>query len=323
MNNPAFIYTPESLKNAKEDNFLISLAKTLFDKELFILSKPGVNLELIFKNFYKKNVRHIIVSSGDGTLSRILGAISQTYPENEFPKITLLPSGNTNLIAFDIGSLRRDAAYLLDIVNKNITQVSVFRHSIALSFPGTNRSKVLGMFGGAGSYEKAINSSRGKMEDLAPHRLAILGILLKGSFQVIFTKKERSIWYRGVRMPWLNKPYDAFSKEIFFTLVTSLHKLPYHLWPFWNDCSGKIGFHFLRVSSFPKSFPKALLTLLISLITRNILPWIKENQDYQSGQTSEVLAELHAPFILDGEFYPPSKSGFVKLELGPQFEFLV
>ncbi|QCE32113.1 hypothetical protein FAI41_00070 [Acetobacteraceae bacterium] len=320
MKKIAFIYTPDALKNKKDMGCLVLLAEILFSKEFCIASKQGIDLNQVIQTFKQKKINHIIISSGDGTISRVMTAIDNIYTQNNFPKLTILPSGNTNLIAYDIHAMRRDVKYLLDIAHQKIKLSSVFRRTLKISFPDDERSAQLGMFGGAGFFETAVNCSRNEIENLAPHRSAILGTILKKTIEIITSKKERNKHYQGVEMPWKNIEFQHFSKDIFFTVFTPLKSLPYGMWPFWCEGESRLeGFNYLRVSSFPNRFPKAILPLM-----RGKIPfWIKKNKDYQSSKTSYISAELKANFILDGEFIAPSRNGKIKIELGPEIEFLV
>ncbi len=70
---------------------------------------PTTKLELVeaLRDFRRREVGTIAVSGGDGTVRDVLTAIPEAYGDED-PRVAILPSGRTDLIAGDIGAVRRD-----------------------------------------------------------------------------------------------------------------------------------------------------------------------------------------------------------------------
>lgn len=57
-------------------------------------------------NAIKDNVDLLVINGGDGTIQRTITLMCKKLSDNEMPLVAVLPTGSTNLIAFDVGGIR-------------------------------------------------------------------------------------------------------------------------------------------------------------------------------------------------------------------------
>lgn len=270
----------------------------------------------------RKGVDFIVISGGDGTVSACLTAIANTYCDGSLPAVAILPAGNTNLIAGDVGfGLQGEDA--IDRIMRPVGLKSKVRTPIRLSWPDDDRESVLGMFGGCAGYARAVRIAHSPtVLKFAPHDLAVFFTLFSSFVNLLF-RRSRQSWMYGSGLSWSMKDADDSNavKNVgrsFLYMVTGLEKLSHGIWPFWSDEAHKEGFHFLNVRSCPKDLPKACYNLL-----RGRAPeWLRTHDDYISDVVGNMLLETESEFVLDGEVFPASTSGRVMLEKGPAFRFL-
>lgn len=106
--------------------------------ENFIPSDSRTETTSHVRQLYERGITTIAIDGGDGTVSTALTAIARAYPADKLPDIAVLPSGNSNLIAGDVGfGLRGIEA--LDRLNKGAMRSSM-RTPIRLSWPDTDRN---------------------------------------------------------------------------------------------------------------------------------------------------------------------------------------
>ncbi len=317
---PALIHNPNSRKNAQDKGRFLRMARQKLG-DYCVSSLNDSHLPAHLTELKSKGVDLIVISGGDGTVSACLTAIAASYHDCPLPAVAILPSGNTNLIAGDVGfGLHGDAA--LDRFLRPEGLKSCIRTPIRLSWPDEERPAVLGMFGGCTGYARAVRIAHSpNVLKFAPHDLAVFFTLFSSMASLLF-RRSRHSWMKGDRLSWSAQGEDL-SRESrdgrsFLFMVTALEKLSHGIWPFWNAGNGESGFHFLDAHAFPKALPKACFNLL-----RGRAPeWLRSHEDYVSATVQEMQLETDSDFVLDGEVFPASASGRLMLEEGPAFRFV-
>ncbi|MXV44471.1 hypothetical protein GS501_05340 [Saccharibacter sp. 17.LH.SD] len=319
MAQPAFLHNPNSRRNQQDGDKSLAFAREKLG-EFCISSQHDAHLRGHIASLAERNVDAIAINGGDGTVSACLTAIASVYPEDKLPAIAVLPSGNTNLIAGDVGFGLRGAAAIERLVGGKVFRISE-RSPIRLSWPEGTRPSILGMFGGCTGYARAVHIAHSPtVLRFAPHDLAVIITVATSLLSLIFPRSRHS-WLRGNRLHW-----QALQKEgmlvrdgqSFFFLVTALEKLSRGIWPFWDEKNNQDGFHFIDVNAFPSRFPAALGNLL-----RGRAPqWLRQNSDYVSSQTERMRLATDSDFVLDGEVFPALPEATMILERGPVFRFL-
>lgn len=316
----AFIHNPKSLRNRADGEEFFSKAKSIFG-DYCIYSHHDKQLLDDIRFLRSEGVSTIAINGGDGSVSSCLTAIAAVYPREALPDIAVIPSGNTNLIAGDVGFGSRHVD-LLGKLSKPRLLSCQRRSPIRLSWPGDeNRLPVLGMFGGCAGYARAVRIAHSPtVLKFAPHDLAVFLTILS-SITSLFLKKQRHQWLNGDKMSWsaetANGTVTCGSRSFLF-LATGLEKMSHNIWPFWDSDNASKGLHFLNVNCFPKDLFYALFNLL-----RGKAPlWIREHPDYSSYRAESVSIMTDSDFVLDGEVFPPPSDTHIVIEHGPSFRFL-
>ncbi|MCT6856189.1 MAG: hypothetical protein M3Z59_07215, partial [Bombella apis] len=186
---PALIHNPNSRKNIQDDGRFIRMARRKMG-DFCVSTFNDSHLPAHLAVLKKKGVNFIAIDGGDGTVSASLTAIANTYRGSPLPAVAVLPSGNTNLIAGDVGfGLRGEAA--VDRILQPESLKSSVRAPIKLSWPGQDMPSVLGMFGGCTGYARAVRIAHSPtVLRFAPHDLAV--------FFTLFSSVSSLLW-RSIR----------------------------------------------------------------------------------------------------------------------------
>jgi len=311
----ALIHNARSRKNRRGGSVFATEAKALLG-ENFVPSDSREGMTEHVHHLCRQGVRTIAIDGGDGTISAALTAIARAYPADRLPDIAVIASGNTNLIAGDVGfGLRGMEA--IDRLEQGAAMRSSTRTPICLSWPDTDRKPVLGLFGGCTGYARAVRTAHSPtVVRFAPHDLAV-GFTLFSTVVSLLFRKSRKSWLAGepLRVETSGHAYDGNS---FMFLSTGLSRLSHGIWPFWDAEPNVEGLRYLDVSAYPENLARATAALLCGRAPR----WLRRHPDYVSGRTDDMMLETRSDFVLDGEVFTPSESGRIRLERGPAFRFL-
>lgn len=316
----ALIHNPNSRKNAQDKGQFVRMARQKMG-DFCVSALNDSHLPAHLTELKSRGVDLIAISGGDGTVSACLTAIASVYHDCPLPSVAILPSGNTNLIAGDVGfGLHGEAA--IDRLLRPEGLKSCIRTPIRLSWPDEERPSVLGMFGGCTGYARAVRIAHSpNVLKFAPHDLAVFFTLFSSMASLLF-RRSRHSWMNGDRLSWSAEgtglPVPGREGRSFLFMTTALEKLSHGIWPFWNEDTSRDGFHFLDVHAFPEALPKACFNLL-----RGRAPeWLRAHKDYTSATARAMQLETDSDFVLDGEVFPVSAGGRLKLEEGPAFRFV-
>lgn len=317
---PALIHNPNSRKNAQDSGRFLRMARRKMG-DFCVSALNDSHLPAHLTELKSKGVDLIAISGGDGTVSACLTTIANVYHGASLPAVAILPSGNTNLIAGDVGfGLHGEKA--VDRLLRPEGLQSRVRAPIRLSWPDEGRLPVLGMFGGCTGYARAVRIAHSpNVLKFAPHDLAVFFTLFTSMASLLF-RRSRHSWMRGDELSWAVKGETSSRIEVnrrsFLFMATALEKLSHGIWPFWNTDPVEKGFRFLDVRSFPKDLPNACFNLL-----RGQAPgWLRSHKDYVSAVVGDMLLETDSEFVLDGEVFQAPASGRIRLEQGPSFRFV-
>ncbi|EHH69455.1 diacylglycerol/lipid kinase family protein [Gluconobacter morbifer] len=311
----ALIHNARSRKNLRNGSVFAAEAAA-FLGENFVPSDSREGTTEHVRQLYERGINTIAIDGGDGTVSTALTAIARAYPPDRLPDIVVLASGNTNLIAGDVGfGLRGREA--LQRLRQDVPLRSGMRTPIRLSWPGSDRLPVLGLFGGCSGYARAVRIAHSPtILRFAPHDLAV-GITLLSTVVSLLFRSSRRKWLSGdeLRIETGGHVYDGRS---FMFLTTGLARLSHRIWPFWDAEPNVEGLRYLDVSAYPESLARATMALLCGRAPR----WLRLHPDYVSGRTDDMLLRTESDFVLDGEVFTALPNGLIRLERAPAFRFL-
>ncbi|GBR22783.1 diacylglycerol/lipid kinase family protein [Asaia spathodeae] len=314
----ALIHNPRSRKNRRDGRKFARQASDLLGDGFLVPSSHDEMQEMVTE-LARRNVPLVAINGGDGTVSDVMTAIARIYPEDALPDIAIFPSGNTNLIAQDIGFSTRGIEALKLLYRNSAVLPRKTRRPLKISWPEGEHETRLGMFQGSSGYARAIAIAHSPhVLRYAPHNLAVAATLI-GAFASLLWRRQRETWLAGDPLTLEVDGTPLVDGQSFLFLSTALQKLNLGIWPFWNTGKVRTGdLHFLRVADHPKKLLQATWALL-----RGRAPaWLRESPDYTSGKASELVLTCQGDFVLDGERFSPGASHRIVLSEGPEFGFV-
>ena len=284
-----------------------------------LVAEPELDaLAETLRDFARREVGLVIIDGGDGTVREVLSALPAGYGQT-LPRLAVLSSGTTNLIAADVGAGRADPStiqMLAAITRAGAGEASVERRSsLAVTWPDGSRPAVHGMFLGAAAFTRATDISvrlvrQGKIDESAGIAATLMAALAQA-----FAGAERERWMQGDPMTVTLGDAEPAQGARFVFMASTLQKLVMGIWPFWGEGEG---LRYLDVASPPRRLVAALPAVMRGRPRR----WMPA-AGYQSGATPCLDLAIDQPFIIDGEVFEAGPGGVVRLSAGLDLEFLV
>lgn len=319
--NIALIKNPTSRLNKNED---ISFSKFASDwlGNRYCVPNSLEHLSEMVVHCASENVECIIVDGGDGTISQVMTSIYRAYPADKMPRLVILPSGNTNLIAKDIGFGVRglQALQRVKILSERhrLMEAVQHRHALKIEWSDSSRPAVLGMFSGTAAFTRAINIAHDPtiLKNFA-HDWAV-GITILFTLLKLFSPQTRDVWLKGEACQIRYDCQEIMNENSFLFLATTLQNLSNGMWPFWGGEHDDQRLHYLNV----KSYPSKLISACWALFRGKTPLWLRNNPSYQSGIAQRIEMNIQQEVILDGEHFDTGKDHRVYFSVGPEFSFV-
>jgi hypothetical protein len=313
------IRNAKSYRNRKPDEAFRSTA-TQWLGEDFAEPASLDEMKSVLADFARREIKLLVIDGGDGTLHKTLGALPPAW-ESAPPLLAILPSGNTNLIAADVGCGLRGLPglkRLLDAARTGAWKGHVERRSaLEVEWGDGAHAPQRGMFLGAAAFTRGIDIAHDGVhaQGLFQKSAVMLTLALSAAQSLRATSRER--WLAGDLMSVGIDTDDTREGARFLFLATGLQKLFFGIWPFWDEQGAKL--RYLDVDAHPKKLIRAGAALL-----RGHAPqWMRDSEQYRSGGATRIALQLSHRFVLDGEVFEPGPSGQIFLKAGPSMEFVV
>lgn len=319
----ALVYNPRSRRNMGDTSAYAPTARALLGSN-FIDPADRSRLDAHIADLASRNMDCIVIDGGDGTVSDVLSAVYRHYAPDRLPAIAVLPSGNTNLIAGDVGfGLRGTRALerLQQLAVSNRLRRNVRRRcGLVVQWPDSeDRPPVVGMFHGAAAFTRGIElAHQPAILNNYSHEMAVIVSFLS-SVGRLLTRRSRQEWMQGDPMTILAGAQTRLEGNCFLFLSTTLQRLPYRIWPFWTGQDMRDDtINFLYVAGRPSRLAAAAWALL-----RGRQPaWLRHNPDYSSGCKERIEMHLNSDFVLDGEVFSPGAAGRIILSATAPIDFI-
>ena len=317
MNRLALIRNPRSTRNRDLRGQRRRSGWALRDI-LFAEPETPEALADTLREFANREVDLLAVDGGDGTVREVLTALPRAF-QDRHPALAILPSGNANLIAADVGvGARGDGAVerLAADARAGRLRHRVRRRSpLQVRWSDSDRQPIQGMFFGAAAFTDATALARETHRYGAHHGLDVV-VTLAAALTDVIKQEGRDRWLSGrpIGLGLDGASMQHEGRSLF--LATTLHKLILGLWPFWGSATGPI--RYLDIGEHPPRPGAAVLPLLRGQPT----PWMLD-EGYRSGAAQEMRLSLTDPFIVDGEcFDPPEAGGELIVRAGAPIDFV-
>lgn len=267
-------------------------------------------------DFAAAGIDVLAVSGGDGTLQRVLNLAINEKPFAVMPLIALMPGGTTNMIAYDIGTVRKRGqalAALLKRIDAGALAGGVVVRSLLRLDGGDTRYPRHGLFfGAAGVYEattlnrKSVDAM-GFRDDFGPglRIAAILGRLMIGQDPV-----------RAVDMRLNVDGLQGAPSSYLAVFASTMERLSLNMRPFWGTGEGPI--RMTTVAKGARTLFRAAWPMLRGRQSRLLTP----ARGYESRNITEVELVYEGGSVLDGEFYFASHVAPLRLGTSGRIAFV-
>ncbi len=274
-------------------------------------------------DFARREVRVVIVCGGDGTIREVLSAIPSAYLGAPTPGLAIVAAGNTDLIAGEVGAIRRsDDIGLLAARGREgslrVTRRPVVAVERAIDDRGDARS-IRGLLFGAGIFARATEiGQRLSQSDGSSHAamiartVAILArrLVLEGDPEGLLVGHEI-----GLSVDQNDETFRHSFRRRFLVLVSGLReRLFLGRTLFWGG-GAESDLRYLSIDAPARNLVRSFASVAMN---RPCLA----GDDWTSGATSAIAIRTTSAFVVDGELFRPDESGIVRLRASAQTTFL-
>ena len=279
-----FVFNAASAKVAKKGALLPKIA----EQHNAILRDVGdfSDVDTLVQDALEAKAEHIVIEGGDGTVQGILTEFLRREKARNLPIFTLVPGGNTNQVARNIGLASATPQAIAKALgtDKTITLAPLLR------IKDKAQRKYYGFLFSSGALPQVTDYTKDKLHDKGiGGSLAVIGGILKGATGTSGitnpTKIKLDINADGLQK--LSGPHLG-------TIVTTLPGLMLKLDPFWGD--GERPLRVTYVSGEYQNLIRHVASLWLGNKSKD------RSQDGMHSWTADALKYRYkGPCVLDGE----------------------
>lgn len=263
-----------------------------------------------------ENLDAIVVNGGDGTVVGVLSELRRRAPAH-VPALAVLASGNTNMIAGDVGLRDRPERALSRLLSAAASTPALQRAErrlIRVEQPGEPTR--YGFFIGAIAILRAILLTRRVLHPLGiNHGLANAAGIALGAMRVLFSRTGDEGLLSPVSVDIAFDGEPSASGEYSALMASTLDRLLFGSRPFWGSGPGPIRMTMVRG---PADRP-----------LRSLLPLLRGRPDermthagYLSRNADRIVFAFDGQFVIDGEIFEARRDRPITLSDGAPVEFL-
>lgn len=265
----------------------------------------------------RAGVTDIVVDGGDGTVVAVVSAALRVAEFARLPRLAVVPSGMTNLIADEMGVAvpRREVIDRLLATSAAALDAATVTHAPMRIERGAGLPDLHGFLLGGAAFHRGTLLSWERVHPLGATQHAAAGLGILANIWRAAFGADRKAFLAGdpIRVEVDGAPMP--SDRQFLVLLSTLDRLVLRLHPFWGDGNG--GIRWLSVSAPPQRLLRALPRVLLGRPAR----WM-EDAGYRSGRASRIRLVTSRPVVLDGEIIEPGPAGAFEITIERPFRFL-
>jgi hypothetical protein len=270
----------------------------------------------ILERLRASGVELIVVDGGDGTVQAVITELMASRSAERWqPKLAVLASGMTNLIAADVGVARRGAASVDRLLGGRETlRRRTVRLDLVDAASGKPHRSLWGMFFGAAVLHRGAELARDEVHARGIKHAAGVALTI-GTIAWRSLLRQQDDFFLGDEIELRVDGGPADRRRRFLFMATTLERLVLGLWPFWGQGGGA-----LRYLDVPGPPPRLLSSLARVLMRRPSAAMARAG--YRSGSAETLSLSLAAACVLDGELVQPGPHERISLSVGPAVEFV-
>lgn len=308
------VSNPLARRNLRNGVVAASAASLQIPVSIF---RAGAELEDDLRRMIADGVTDLVVDGGDGTVTAVVSGLLRMRPDLEPPRLILVPSGTTNLVASRLGDSGDRSTLFARLRGMTPTQFDACtRIQAPMQIDRGGGSPLLhGFLAGLGAFHAGTLRAQSRIRQLGLRDGAAVALgLAAGLWQTVFGS-HRSVAFSGEPMSLTVDRIGEPGERRVLLLVSVLDRLSMGLRPFWG--SGSQSLRWLSVQAHPKALLRALPRVLSGRPAR----WM-EAAGYRSGRADVLDIGCDLPFVLDGEFVNPGASGAIRICTARPLRFL-
>ncbi len=263
---------------------------------------------------HASGIKVILIDGGDGTVREVLSRLPEIWGA-ALPRIGILPRGNTNLIAREVGGLRSEnvVAEVLRRLEAGTPLRKCRRALLRLDYPANERPTLRGFMMGWGAYAEGTRIARAEIAAQGSGQAALAAL---STLRRALIGAERTALRRGVAAGIsIDGAPEAGVPRLLGLATTLQQSLIAGMSPFWGTGPGAI--RWLDIHAPGHRLALAAPFLALGKPRR----WMTR-AGYASGRAARIELRLDTPFIMDGEAFPPAKSGPMVLSADEEIAFI-
>jgi diacylglycerol kinase family enzyme len=267
--------------------------------------------------FVSANIDLLVIVGGDGTVQGVLCHLFATHPLDQWPVLTVVPGGTTNMTALDLGlsgSPESILQQLKESLQKPAPPVLSQRHVLCIEQAGA--AKVYGMFFAVGLIARAVIFSQSRIKRLGITGEIYSGIITLGYLAGVLLGFRSGAW-APAKMAIAKKDVELHRGSFAFLFASTLDRLLFGMRPYWGQEQEP-----LHVTFVHEQRKRPLRSLWHLLSGRG--HFLEEKNGYHSCNTQALELLIDDDYIVDGESYrAASKSGPLRITAAGPITFLV
>lgn len=275
-------------------------------------------LEPALRQFANDGVTDLFISSGDGTVQAIQTLLAEKQVFATLPRICLLPHGTTNMTAADLGFGDRSIARQSRFIETGQPSDIRKRATVKAMNPRDGMPRH-GMFLGTGAIAEATRYCQRVFNDKGVKgswaTFATLGSAAMKTIMKAPDPRDKNRFDRPFAMSVRADGQHIGSGTQLLFICTTLEKLILGSRPFWGGKSQG-----MRGTLFPYPVPNIVRWLVPTL-------YGGENRKMPPGAISlpaqHFSIQSTTEYVIDGEFFDGPAAGFLEVETGPVFSYIV
>lgn len=276
-------------------------------------------LDQAIKELARDGAEILVVNGGDGTLCAALSCLCEQRPFPTLPPIAVLPSGMTNMTAFDVGP-RGDS---LDILKRLIAIVEsgdvegklvgrpVLKVSGAKDLPDQ-----YGFCFGTAVLVRAIELCRDQAHAKGLEAdVATAVTLARTLFSWMISRGENALIH-GDAITVSVDGGPATPASLLLVLATTLDRLVLNSRPFWHDVEDGAAIRFTTIAYPPRHLLRYAWRILYGRGDRGL-----PDPPYHSQRARTLTFQMRCPFTIDGELFATDPERPVTVSVGERVRF--
>ena len=282
--------------------------------------KHVADFDVSVKALIQAKVDWLIILGGDGTFQGVLNRLFAWLPCNQWPVLTPIPGGTTNMTALDLGMrdkpdvILQRLKYYLEQPIPRPEPLLVERPVLCIEQAG--REKVYGMFLGLGLIARGVKFSRSRIKQIGMTGNIFTALIVLRSLVGTFLGRPQPEW-APVQITLLDETGQRQQQNYLLVLVSALDQLLMGIRPYWGQESAPLHVTFVHQNS-----KKFWCSIWLLIAGRGHT--LKKKHGYVSYNTQTLELSLDDEYIVDGELFHASRQhGPLRISANGPITFLV